>query len=135
METLELSIVKVKVKVTQSCPTLCDPVDCSLPGSSVLGSLQARVLEWVAVFLLQGIFLTQGSNPHLLHWQEGSFPLSHQGSPRTSYWGLFILLLISLHPPFFKLGKKRKQRTNKSSGYNTPTKCSRILMPQTHKAV
>ena len=32
-------------------------------------------------FLFQGIFLTQGSNPHLLHWQADSLPLSHQGSP------------------------------------------------------
>ena len=36
-------------EVAQSCPTLCDPMDCSLPGSSIRGSLQARVLEWVAV--------------------------------------------------------------------------------------
>ena len=36
-------------EVTQSCPTLCDPMDCSLPGSSVHGILQARVLEWVAI--------------------------------------------------------------------------------------
>ena len=34
--------------VAQSCPTLCDPVDCSPPGSSVHGILQARTLEWVA---------------------------------------------------------------------------------------
>ena len=34
-------------KPLQSCPTLCDPVDCSLPGSSVPGILQARILEWV----------------------------------------------------------------------------------------
>ena len=33
----------------QSCPTLCDPLDCSLPGSSVHGILQARILEWVAM--------------------------------------------------------------------------------------
>ena len=33
----------------QLCPTLCDPVDCSLPGSSVLGILLARILEWVAM--------------------------------------------------------------------------------------
>ena len=38
-----------KVKVTQSCPTLCDPMDCSPPGSSVHGILQARILEWVAM--------------------------------------------------------------------------------------
>ena len=35
-------------EVAQSCPTLWDPVDCSLPGSSVHGILQARILEWVA---------------------------------------------------------------------------------------
>ena len=35
--------------VTQLCPTLCDPIDCSPPGSSVHGILQARILEWVAV--------------------------------------------------------------------------------------
>ena len=39
----------------------CDPRDCSPPGSSVCGILQARILEWVCHFLLQGIFLTQGS--------------------------------------------------------------------------
>ena len=36
-------------EVTQSCPTLCDPMDCSLPGSSVHGIFQARILEWVAI--------------------------------------------------------------------------------------
>ena len=36
-------------KSLQSCPTLCDPMDCSSPGSSVHGILQARILEWVAV--------------------------------------------------------------------------------------
>ena len=42
-------IVCVRVLVTQSCPTLCDPMDCSPPGSSVHGILQARILEWVAI--------------------------------------------------------------------------------------
>ena len=36
-------------EVAQSCPTLCNPVDCSLPGSSLHGILQARILEWVAI--------------------------------------------------------------------------------------
>ena len=36
-------------EVAQSCPTLCDPMDCSLPGSSLHGILPARVLEWVAI--------------------------------------------------------------------------------------
>ena len=47
---------KVKVLVAQSCPTVCDPMDCSLPGSSVLGILQARILEWVAVPSPRGSF-------------------------------------------------------------------------------
>ena len=41
--------VKSECEVTQSCPTLRDPMDCSLPGSSVHGIFQARVLEWGAV--------------------------------------------------------------------------------------
>ena len=41
--------VKSESEVAQSCPTLCDPMDCSLPGSSVHGIFQARVLEWGAI--------------------------------------------------------------------------------------
>ena len=41
-------------EVTQSCPTLCDPMDCSLPSSSVHGILQARVLEWGAISFPRG---------------------------------------------------------------------------------
>ena len=36
-------------EVAQSCPTLCDPIDCGLPGSSVHGILQARILKWVTI--------------------------------------------------------------------------------------
>ena len=41
--------VKSESEVSQSCPTLCDPMDCSLPGSSIHGIFQARVLEWGAI--------------------------------------------------------------------------------------
>ena len=41
--------VKSESEVAQSCPTLSDPVDCSLPGSSIHGIVQARVLEWDAI--------------------------------------------------------------------------------------
>ena len=64
---------------SQLCPVLCDPMDCSLPGSSIHGILQARTLEWVAISSSRGIFLTQRLNPHLLHWQADSLPLSHLG--------------------------------------------------------
>jgi len=43
--------VKSESEVAQSCPTLSDPMDCSLPGSSVHGIFQARVLEWGAIAL------------------------------------------------------------------------------------
>ena len=56
--------------VIQLCPTLCDPMDCSLPGSFVHGILQARNTEVGC----HGLFLAQGSNPSLLHWQD-SLPL------------------------------------------------------------
>ena len=46
---LQCMKVKCESEVTQSCPTLNDPMDCSLPGSSVHGIFQARVLEWVAI--------------------------------------------------------------------------------------
>ena len=47
---------QVKVKVAQSCLTLCDPVDCSQPGSSIHGIFQARILEWVAISFSRGSF-------------------------------------------------------------------------------
>ena len=46
---LQCMKVKSESEVTQSCPTVCNPMDCSLPGSSVRGILQARVLEWGAI--------------------------------------------------------------------------------------
>ena len=49
-EFVSLTMQKVKVLVAQLCPILCDPMDCSPPGSSVHGILQARTLEWVAIF-------------------------------------------------------------------------------------
>ena len=47
--SLHWSSVRAQVLVTQSCPTLCDPMDHRPPGSSVLGILQARILEWAAI--------------------------------------------------------------------------------------
>ena len=44
-----IAAVAAAAKSVQSCPTLCDPIDCSPPGSTVPGILQARTLEWVAI--------------------------------------------------------------------------------------
>ena len=80
--------MKVKMKVAQSYRILCDPKDCSLPGSSVHGILQARTMEWVARCLLQGIFPTQGWNPSVLHCRQILYHLSHWGSPRILEWAI-----------------------------------------------
>ena len=68
----------------QSCPTLCDPMGCSPPDSSVHG-ISPRQEYWIGChFFLKGIFPTQGSNPSLLcllPWQADSLPLSHLESP------------------------------------------------------
>ena len=44
-----MTVMCMRVKLLQSCPTLCDPMDCSPPGSPVQGILQARILEWIAI--------------------------------------------------------------------------------------
>ena len=114
--------VKSESEVARSCPTLNDPMDYSLPGSSIHGfsmqeywsgvplpflvlvtqlcsnSLRPQGLQPARLLcpwdspgkntgegchsLLQGIFPTQGSNPHLLPWQAGRLPLNLLGSPR-----------------------------------------------------
>ena len=74
-------------EVTQSCLTLCDPMDCSLPGSSVHGIFQA-IVNSIGVdchFLLQGIFPTQGSNPGHLHCRQMLYRLSHQGDDSSPF--------------------------------------------------
>ena len=59
----------MKVSVTQSCPTLCDPMDCGPTGPSVHGILQARTLGWGNA-LLQGIFPAQGLNLGFPHCRQ-----------------------------------------------------------------
>ena len=64
-ETTEVSVgcmILVKVLVAQSCLTFCDPMDCSPPGSSVLGILQARILEWIAILFSRDL-LDPGIEP------------------------------------------------------------------------
>ena len=64
-----------------------DPMDHSPPGSSIHEIVQARILEWAAMPPLQGIFLIQGSNLHLLcvlHWQASSLPLVLPGKEPES---------------------------------------------------
>ena len=66
------------VLVIQSCPTICDRMDCSPPGSSVYGILQARILEWVAIPFSRGSSPPKDPTPHS---RQILYHLSHQGSP------------------------------------------------------
>ena len=54
LDSLVLALPLVLCLVAQLCPTLCNPMDCSLPGSSVHGILQAGILEWVAIPFSRG---------------------------------------------------------------------------------
>ena len=119
-KSLNLSLTGVGVcsqsaLVAQLCPALCNPMDCSLPGSSVHGILQARILEWVA------IFFSRGSSP-----RRDRTCISCTGRRIPYYWttweALELLLLHSkCHPTpkkysFFNnnkiIFKNRKQRWN-----------------------
>ena len=85
---LDCGVCYTKVKVTQSCPTLCNPTDYT-----VLGFLQARILS-----LLQGIFLTQGSNPGLPYCRRMLYQLSHKGSTRILEWVAYSFSSWSSQP-------------------------------------
>ena len=91
-------------EVTQSCPTLCDPMDCNLPGSSVHGIFQARILEWVA------ISFSRGSSPprdwtqisciaggFFANWATREAPFFHDFS------NLNLFVLLSLAKVFLSL--------------------------------
>ena len=73
--------IKITCLAVQSCSTLCDPMDCSPPGSSVLGDSPGKNTAVSCHALLQGIFPTQGSNPGFPNCRQILYRLSHQGSP------------------------------------------------------
>ena len=76
----------MNVLIVQSRPTLCNPMDCSPPVSSVHGDSPDKNTGVGCHALLQGIFPTQGSNPDLPHCRQILYPLSHQGSPSVYGW-------------------------------------------------
>ena len=86
--------------VAQSCPTPCDPMDCSPPGSSVHGDSPGKNTGVGCHALLQGIFLTQGSNPGLPHCRCVLYHLSHQGNPNER----IIIFLSHKNTNFLRAG-------------------------------
>ena len=72
--------------VAQLYPTFCNPMHCSLPGSSLHGDSPGKNTGVGCHALFQGIFPTQGSNPGLPHCRQTLYQLSHQGSLRILEW-------------------------------------------------
>ena len=98
---------KMKALVTQLCPTLCNSVDCSPPGSSVHGILQARILEWVAISFSRrsswprnqtGVSYTAGR--FFTIWVTGTPYCSGKGFPpsgRGKFWLTDVRAPVRLH--------------------------------------
>ena len=94
--------------VAQSCPTLCDPMDCSPPGSSVHRIFPSKITGVDSHALLQEIFLTQGLNRGLLDCRWILYLLSHQGT--QEYWsGQPLPSPGDLPDPGIKLGSPALQ--------------------------
>ena len=100
-----LKVLTICCLVAESCPPLCNPMVCSLSGSSVHGIFKNTGVG--CHFILQGIFHTKGSNPPLLYWQADSLPPSHQESPtqfkfipKVSSWLSHMSLTSVLHSQF-----------------------------------
>ena len=81
---------------TQSCPILFDPMDCSLPGSSVHGIFPGKNTGVGCHFLLQRIFPTQVLNARLPHWQVDS-------SPPAPEKPMYVYIYAYLHKPAYSL--------------------------------
>ena len=94
---------KVKVLLAQSCPTLCDPMDCSL----VHGIPQARILEWVAIPFARGSSLSREQT-----WVSGSSPSEPPGKPAGKEG---ISFLQALQP-----GQGHKQQLSRWRGGKKP---------------
>ena len=80
---------------------LCDPMDCSPPGSSVHGDSPGKNTAVSCHALLQGIFPTQRLNPGLPHCRQILYPLSQQGSPRILEWGAYPFSRGSSQPRYW----------------------------------
>ena len=101
---------EVKVLVAQSCPTLCDPMHCSPPGSSVHGIFQVRILEWVAISFSRGSSwpknwtrLTHIAGRCFTLWTIREAPITERGVLKfpTRLWICLVSLFYQLVPCIF----------------------------------
>ena len=100
--------------ITQSSPTLYHPMDCSPPGSSVHGNLQARVVEWVAIPFSRDL-PNAGTEPRSPALRADSSLSEPTGKPQESVFSLLMAKVQSLvwEPRFWKRQDKKKERERK----------------------
>ena len=107
-------------EVAQSCPTLCDPVDCSPPGSSVHGVLQARILEWVAISFSRGssrprnrTHVSRIAGRRFNLWATREAPLMY--GPLIYVWSPYIVYRWEIQPYMISLSCFEELSLNTSS--------------------
>ena len=95
--------MKVKSEVIQSCPTLRDPMDCNLPGSSVHGIFKSRVLEWGAIAFSVLHALLGPKYPNDANWMTRGLLILHINETRTMLWTFSVPLIRprKIRPPFY----------------------------------
>ena len=93
-------------KLLQSCPTLCDPTDCSPPGSSVYRGSPGKNTGVGCHAFIQGIFATQGSNPGLLNCRRTLYLLSHQGRNAFILGDTVVFLLFPVTSTIYATGSQ-----------------------------
>ena len=107
----------LKVKVTQSRPTLCDSMDYT-----VRGILQARILEWIAIPFSRGSFSTQALNPGLPHCRQILYQLSH---PRTleqvTYHAVYYISIITYSLLYINYNLNKAEKKKKIWPLNSET--------------
>ena len=114
---------KPKSEVTQLCLTLYDLMDCSLPGSSIHGIFQARILEWVAISFSRGSSQPRDQTQVSPHCRQTLYRLSHQrshniftGSKHTTLWEwIWFLKLVKSH-----LNPRKARATHSSIAWKIP---------------
>jgi len=114
--------IESESEVTQLCTTLCDPMDCSLPGSSIYGIFQARVLGWVAISFSRDL-PDPGLNPGLLHCRQMLLPSEPQGKSKCpSLMNKYRKNVIYPHNVILYI--KRKEGNKKEGSIIYATTCN-----------
>ena len=119
-------------KSLQSCPTLCDPTDYSLPGCSVHGILQARILEWMAMLSSRGLSWPRGRSCPLYCRQNFFLPFEPLGKPLHKHHTVFPQLCLA-SALFWVLHVYGRLMPIPGEGDGTPLQYSCLKIPWTQE--